>query len=205
MPLVAPVSNRSCRVVAPPDLVWRLDVDQYHEMIEVGILTEDDAVELLDGCLVPKMAKNPPHTLANGLIHETIVRLLPEGWFADSQEPITTEDSEPEPDVRVVRGQRRGYAERHPGPRDLGLVVEVSDATLERDRTLKQQLYASSSIPVYWIVNLRDLRLEVYTEPSGPVGIPGYGRQREFVAGEEVPLTLDGLEIGRLPVSDLLP
>ena len=195
----------SRRAVTPPDLVWRLGVGQYHEMIAAGILTEDDPVELLDGCLVPKMPKNPPHTLANGLIHEALARLLPAGWFTDSQEPITTEDSEPEPDVRVVRGERRAFLERHPGPQDLGLVVEVSDATLERDRTLKKQLYARSGVPVYWIVNLRDRRLEVYTEPSGPVDVPGYGRRHELAAGDEVPVTLDGVEIGRLAVSDLLP
>ncbi len=205
MPHVASAPDFSRRAVAPPDLVWRLGIDQYHEMIRAGILTEDDPVELLDGCLVPKMPKNPPHTLANGLTHEAITRLLPAGWFADSQEPITTEDSEPEPDVRVVRGERRRYLDRHPGPRDLGLVVEVSDATLERDRTLKQQLYAASGIPVYWIVNLRDRRLEVYTEPSGPADVPGYGQRRELAGGEEVALILDGVEIGRLAVDDLLP
>ncbi len=205
MPLASSTPDLRGRAVAPPDLIWRLSVAQYHEMIEAGILTADDPVELLGGCLVPKMPKNPRHTLANGLIREALVRLLPEGWFADSQEPITTEDSEPEPDVRVVRGERRGYHDRHPGPRDLGLVVEVADATLERDRTLKQQIYARAGIPTYWIVNLRDRRLEVYTEPSGPAAAPGYGRRRDLAAGEEVVLVLDGAEVGRLPVGDLLP
>lgn len=205
MPSTTAASDFSRRAVAPPDLVWRLGVDQYHEMIAAGILTEDDPVELLGGCLVPKMPKNPPHTLTNGLVHEAIVRLLPAGWFADSQEPITTDDSEPEPDVRVVRGERRQYLEHHPGPRDLGLVVEVSDATLGRDRTLKQQLYATSGIPVYWIVNLNDRRLEVYTEPSGPAEVPAYGQRRDLAGGEEVALILDGVEVGRLAVNDLLP
>ena len=205
MPLATSTSYLSRRAIAPPDLIWRLAVHQYHEMIAAGILTEDDPVELLAGCLVPKMPKNPPHTLANGLIHEAIVRLLPKGWFADSQEPITTDDSEPEPDVRVVRGERRAYADRHPGPLELGLVVEVSDATLERDRKLKKQLYGQSLVPVYWIVDLRHRRLEVYTDPSGPVDVPGYGSRREFVDGDEVPLVLDGVEVGRIPVSDFLP
>jgi len=119
-------------------------------------------------------------------------------------EPVTTEDSEPEPDVRVVRGERRAFAERHPGPRDLGLLVEVSDATLERDRKLKKQLYGQSLVPVYWIVDLRHRRIEVSTEPSGPVAVPGYGSRREFVAGEEVPVVLDGVEVGRSAVSDIL-
>jgi Uma2 family endonuclease len=151
------------------------------------------------------MPKNPPHTLVNGLIHEAIARLLPAGWFADSQEPITTDDSEPEPDVRVVRGERRAFRERHPGPRDIGLVVEVSDATLERDRKLKKQLYGRAGISVYWIVNLRERRLEVYTEPSGPAAKAGYGRRQDFGPGDVVPVTLDGVEVGRLAVDDLLP
>ncbi len=205
MPLAVSAPDFSRRAVEPPDLVWRLGVKQYHGMIEAGILTDDDPVELLDGCLVPKMPKNPPHALANGLVHEAIVGLLPAGWFADSQEPITTEDSEPEPDVRVVRGERRAFAERHPGPQDLGLVVEISDATLERDKTIKQQLYGRAAIAIYWIVNLRDRRIEIYTEPSGTADVPGYGQRRELAAGEEVPLILDGVEIGRLAVSDLLP
>jgi len=205
MPAVVTATDFSRRAVAPPDLIWRLDVRQYHEMIETGILTDDDPVELLDGCLVPKMPKNPPHTLVNGLVHDALARLLPVGWFADSQEPITTDDSEPEPDVRVVRGERRAYLERHPGPRDVGLVVEVSDATLDRDRGLKQQLYARAGIAVYWIVNVRDRRLEVYTKPSGPADVPGYGRRQDLGPGDVVPVTLDGAEIGRLAVDDLLP
>ncbi len=205
MPVAVSAPVFSHRAVEPPDLVWRLGVNQYHGMIEAGILTEDDPVELLDGCLVPKMPKNPPHSLANGLIVEAITRLLPPGWFADSQEPITTADSEPEPDVRVVRGERRAFVDRHPGPRDLGLVVEVSDATLERDRTLKRQLYARADIASYWIVNLRDRRIEVYTEPSGPAETPDYGQKRELSADDEVALILDGIEIGRFEVGDLLP
>ncbi len=205
MPVAVSAPEFSSRAVEPPDLVWRLGVHQYHGMIEAGILTEDDPVELLEGCLVPKMPKNPPHTLANGLLFEAIARLLPVGWFADSQEPITTADSEPEPGIRVVRGERRAFAARHPGPRDLGLVVEISDATLERDRTLKQQLYARAAIASYWIVSLPDRRVEVYTEPSGPADKPGYARRRELSAGDEVVLVLDGIEIGRLAVSDLLP
>lgn len=207
MPMVAPSTPTALgqRSIAPPDLIWRLEVVQYHEMIAAGILTEKDPVELLDGCLVPKMVKNPPHSLANALIHEAVARILPAGWFADSQEPITTAESEPEPDVRVVRGDRRQYLDRHPGPQDVGLVVEVSDTSLERDRTLKQGLYARAGIPIYWIANLPADRLEVYTEPSGPTAEPGYHRRQDLGLDETVGLELDGTEVGRLAVRDLLP
>lgn len=193
------------RATAPPDQVWRLSVRQYHEMSAAGILTEDDPVELLDGFLVPKMTKSPPHSPATGLTCAAIARLLPPGWFVDSQEPITTLDSEPEPDVRVVRGDRRDYLERHPGPADVALVVEVSDATLERDRTLKLRTYARAGIPVYWILDLRNRRLEVYTEPSGVHGNAGYRRRREVGAEASVVLEIDGVSVGEIALREVLP
>ena len=88
----------------PQDLIWRMGVEQYHAMIEAGILTDDDSVELLEGWLVLKMPKNPPHRATTRLVRAGLERVLPEGWYVDSQEPITLIDSEPEPDVVVVRG-----------------------------------------------------------------------------------------------------
>ena len=73
---------------------------------------------------------------------------MPQGWYVDAQEPITTSDSEPEPDVVIVRGDTRQYLNRHPGAQDLALVVEVADTSLQRDRTSKKRLYARVGIPV---------------------------------------------------------
>src|SRR5438105_6396863 len=97
----------------PEDLIWRLTVDQYHQMVARGILTDDDPVELLEGWLVSKMTKNPAHRASTRLTLEALERVLPEGWYADSQEPVTLESSEPEPDVAVVRGSTRDYLDRH--------------------------------------------------------------------------------------------
>ncbi len=191
--------------VVPTDVVWRLDVEQYHAMIDAGILTEDDPVELLDGILVPKMPKSPSHRLATGLVREALEPLVPGGWHVDSQEPVTTAESEPEPDVLVVRGSRRDYADRHPGPKDLAMIVEVSDATLHRDQTLKERLYAQAGIPVYWIVNLQDRRIEVLEAPSGPDESPGYRKRREYKAKDTIPVVVGKAELGRLAVADLLP
>jgi Uma2 family endonuclease len=192
-------------MAVPIDPIWRLSVGQYRRMISAGILTDDDAVELLEGWLVTKMPKNPPHRLTTQLTREALARALPPGWHADAQEPITTEDSEPEPDVMVVRGDRRRYRERHPDARDIALVVEVADTTLQRDRTLKQRLYARAGIPVYWIVNLSERRFEVYTGPSGPVERPGYLRRQDYAPSDELPLVIEGLEINRLVARELLP
>lgn len=118
----------------PKEPIWRLQVRQYYDMIDAGILTDDDPVELLEGWLVTKISKAPPHRIATQLTREALAQLAPPGWYVDDQEPITTTDSEPEPDVVIVRGDRRDYTERHPYADEVALVVEVADTTLQRDR-----------------------------------------------------------------------
>jgi len=189
----------------PTDLIWRLSVEQYHSMISTGILTEDDPVELLEGWLVVKMPQNPPHRAAVKLIQQALDRLVPDNWYVDTQSPITTADSEPEPDVVLVRGDTRQYLDRHPGPQDLALVVEVADATLQRDRALKRRLYAFAGIPTYWIANLPESKFEVSTDPSGAVVQPDYRQHRDFGLADQVPLVIEGVEIGCIPVRELLP
>jgi Uma2 family endonuclease len=185
----------------PSDPIWRFTVDQYHQMILAGIFMDDDPVELLEGWLVPKMPKKPPHTTVTQLVRDLIARLLVAEWFVNDQEPITTGDSEPEPDVTIIRGDRRQFFDRHPGPMDVGLVIEVADATLKRDRSIKKRLYARADIPVYWIINLTERQIEVYTSPSGA----DYKQRHDYFPDDEVPLVLDGNEIGRIAVKDLLP
>ena len=200
---VVPTANQP--VAVSPDIIWRFSVDQYHAMIQAGILTEDDPVELLEGWLITKMSKNPRHTFATQLTRDTVASLLPLGWYVNVQEPITTGDSEPEPDVVVVRGDRRQYLDRHPGPQDVALVVEVADSSLQRDRSLKKRLYAAAGISGYWIVNLIDRQIEVYTEPSGPTEQPDYRQQQIYGPTDTVPVVVEDHEIGRLSVQDVLP
>jgi hypothetical protein len=105
----------------------------------------------------------------------------------------------------VVRGPRRLYANRHPGPADTALAAEVAESSLSHDRNFKGPLYARANIPVYWIINIVDARVEVYTDPTGPDPNPRYRQRQDYGPGEEVPLVLDGVEVGRIPVRDLLP
>src|SRR5439155_21803197 len=114
----------------PSEPIWRLSVEQYHEMARAGILTKDDRVELLEGWLVAKMTKHPPHVIATGLIHDALRVIVPDGWYVSKEDPVTTLDSEPEPDLAVIRGTRRDYRDHHPGPLDVVLVVEVADTSL---------------------------------------------------------------------------
>jgi Uma2 family endonuclease len=192
-------------VPAVPDLpIRRLSVAEYHEMARAGILTEDDAIELLEGWLVPK-TKHPPHRAATRLTRTALERLVPLSWYVDSQEPVTTDESEPEPDVSVIRGATRDYLARHPGPSDIGLLVEVPEDSLTRDRGVKKRIYARARIPRYWIVNLIDRQIEVYWDPTGPADQPDYHSRQVYRQGDQVPLILDGMEIGTIAVRDLLP
>ncbi len=187
----------------PQDLIWRLDVEKYHAMIEAGILTDDDPVELIEGWLVFKMPKNPRHRATTKLVRAAIEQRLPEAWYVDSQEPITIGNSEPEPDVVVVRGDTRQYLERHPGPTDIGLVIEVSDTTLDRDRGVKKQAYARAGILIYWIVNLVESQVEVYSQPSDSEA--DYLQRRDYGLLANLPIILDGNSLGKVNVADLFP
>ncbi len=187
------------------DDIYRLSVEQYHQMAAHGILTEDDHVELLEGLLVKKMTKNPPHIYATNIVRDLLQTMLPQGWFVNSQDPVITPDSEPEPDASVIRGHRRDYLQRKPGLGDAILVIEVADATLRQDRGVKKRAYAEAGIPVYWIINLNQRRIEVYTDPTGPVARPDYRQRQEYGVGDEVPVVIDGQAVGRIAVSEVLP
>ena len=115
-----------------------------------------------------------------------------------------TADSEPEPDVAVVRGDIVDYLSRHPGPGDVALVAEISDSSRSQDRELKGRVYARAGIPVYWLVNLVERRIEVFTDPTGPDASPAYRRRQDFGAGDSLPLVIDGQELGPIPLSELM-
>jgi Uma2 family endonuclease len=183
----------------------RFSVDAYHRMIETGIIEENGRVELLEGYLVEKMAKHPPHETALQRTRKRIARLLPAGWDDRIQGPVTLIDSEPEPDVAVVRGDEATYSHRHPGPADIGLLVEVSDASLEIDQKDKTRIYARSGVVAYWIVNIPDRQVEVYTNPTGATAAPGYAHCQTYKSGSAVPLVLDGATVGQVPVDELMP
>src|SRR2546421_1324461 len=106
-----------------PEPVFPLSVEQYHQMIDAGVLTEDDPVELIEGILVYKMPKKPRHRIAMANLRSAIEPLLPANMSLQMQEPITLADSEPEPDGAVFRGKPQDYRDRHPGPGEVFLVI----------------------------------------------------------------------------------
>jgi Uma2 family endonuclease len=159
-------------------------VEEYYRMARAGVFAEDEHVELLEGdihCVKPQGAR---HMRAIRRLHRHIVPLLGEEFSLRIQGPLTlSEDSEPEPDLAVVRAEDEASDERPPAT--ALLVIEVSgSSSLARDRGVKAQLYARAHISEYWIVNLRRKTVEVYTEPD--VGEGRYGFVHTYARGQRL-------------------
>jgi Uma2 family endonuclease len=163
---------------------------------------DDDRVELIDGLLVKKMPKKPPHVWTGEVINGSLSSRLPPGWFIRQEQPVRIPRfDEPEPDLSVIRGSRDDYLKRHPGPKDIALLVEVADSSLDRDQGQKLLAYAKGGILVYWIVNLVDRQVEVYSSP-----VPkGYQSRQDFKPGQKFPVMIKGVAFGRIGVADILP
>lgn len=164
----------------------RFTVQDYHRLVELGFLGEDDHIELIRGELIQMAAR--------GTAYETcitrLLRVLP-GLVGDRatlrcQSPITLSfDGEPEPDFSIVQNRDDDYAAAHPTLEETILVMEVADSSLEYDRTVKLSLYAEAGISDYWLFNIGDRYLETYSEPAEVVpGQFGY-RNRRIVPREE--------------------
>ena len=189
---------------APVAGFHRFTVPQYHKMIEIGVLTEDDRVELLEGYLVEKMPHDPLHDGTIQLVEAAVLALAPPGWCSRVQMAVTLPQSEPEPDFVLARGNKRSYLKKHPTTPDIGLVVEVANTSLESDREDKTPIYARARLPAYWIVNIAEREVEVYEKPSGPKPNPGYASRRVYKEGDSIPFSLDGKKLGTIPVTEVL-
>lgn len=185
--------------------IWRISVDRYTQMIASGVITKNDGVELLEGILVPKMSKSPDHALGVILLNENLRAALPAGVHIQIEQPIALDDSLPEPDGAIVLGRPRDRAGRHPTPDEIPIVIEVSDSSLRRDRETKRRVYARNGIAVYWIVNVTDRAVEVYTGPSGPAAAPDDATAATYWPGDAVPVVIGGNAVGALHAADLLP
>lgn len=188
-----------------PDSLYRFSLEQYHQMARLGILEESNQVEFLEGILVNKMTKNRAHSLATHRLRVLLEGLVLDGYYVESQEPTTTSDSEPEPDVMVVRGKLEDYQDQQPPASQVPLVAEVADSSLHQDREWKKRIYAKAGIPIYWIVNLIQRQIEVFSEPSGETENPDYAQNQVFALSQDLLVVLDGKEVGRIAVKDVLP
>jgi Uma2 family endonuclease len=180
---------------------YRMNVDQYQRLVEAAVL-DGQSVELINGLLVRKMGKTPPHVIACEATRDQLLPLIPRGWRLTIEAPVRIPDyDEPEPDLAVVRGTREEYEHRHPGPDDIEILIEVADTTLDRDRGEKQLAYARARVPAYWIVNLVDRRLEIYTSPTPT----GYREKCLLGPDDQVAVMIGGEEVGRFAFAAILP
>jgi len=184
-----------------PDLQGRqrrITVDEYHRMIAAGILGEDERVQLVSGTLVAMTPQGGPHARVIQRLNRLLVRAVGDDLVVRPQLPLTlVDDSEPEPDLAVVRAGDAESRERH--PRTALLVVEVAGESLPLDRQAKAVLYARAGIPEYWIVNLAESTVEVRREPD-PAS--GFYRTKAIARGGDtlIAASVPGLSVG---VADL--
>jgi Uma2 family endonuclease len=179
----------------------RLTADRYERTVELGIFGEDEPISLWRGGLVEKVTKGPSHTYTLNKLAERLDRLVPEGWFTEQEGAMAvSDDSMPEPDLKVVRGSHEDFKDHAPSSRDVAPVIEVADSSLAVDSGEVLETYPREALPVYWLVNLPGRRFEVFAKPQDG----RYGEHRVYGPDEAVPVTLDGREAGRIAVSEVL-
>ena len=190
-----------------------ISVDQYHRMIEAGILPDGRPIELLGGMLVLKdRSKAGGDPMSIGEDHRWSVQQLPRvlpparhlGYDLQTQQPVVLPpDGEPEPDGAIIVAAADEYRGRKPGAADLFCVIEVADSSLEHDGTTKYATYARAGIPQYVILNLVDRAVEVFEQPVA--GEERYARHQAFKAGEAVTFWCGEGRTVVVPVESLLP
>ena len=172
----------------------RFTADEYHRMGQVGILGEDDRLELLEGEIVEMAPIGSRHQATVNRLTELFSNRVSDRAMVSVQGPIRlAEDSEPQPDVTLMRRRTDFYATSHPGPEDVLLLVGVSDISIEYDRVVKVPLYARHGITEVWLVGLEAGVVEVYRSPTDQ----GYQEITRLGRGQGLTLAaLPGLEVG---------
>jgi hypothetical protein len=187
---------------------YRFNVRQFRRMMATGVF-KDQKVELVAG-RVFLMTDQPPHTFALSRLYRALILLVPgTSWTVFGEAPVLFGRYwAPKPDVPVLRGNDTIYSTRLPRPRDVALLIEVSETTYHRDRGPKWRRYAAAGIPVYVIVRLKgvDTVAEVWTSPSGKGNSARYSDVVKYTAraGESFPVELDGQAFGQVAVADLI-
>jgi Uma2 family endonuclease len=189
----------------PPYPVERLSVEEYQRIIASGLLNPDRNVEFLEGVIVRKVRSSLRHDSAVEKLLEALRPLLPRGWSATANCAIVTRESQPEPDVAIACDKLQDAQSNSPRAADAALVIEVADNSLPYDRRSKGRIYARAAIPYYWVLNLLDGQLEVFSNPSGPVPMPGYQEQRVYRTDDKVSLVIGLDDLGAIRVGDVLP
>lgn len=175
-------------------------VDEYYCMAEAGILSEDDRVELIEGKVITMSPIGSRHAACVKRINQCLSDQVGQKALVSVQDPIHLDDySEPEPDLALLRPRADFYAQNHPTPSDVLLVVEVADTSEDYDRPIKVPLYANAGIPAVWLVVLPRNTVEVHARPvDGAYQDIRTAQPGEILTVQSIP----GLEI---PVDAILP
>ena len=178
---VAPAPPPPPRPVAPTRR--RFTVAEYYAMAEAGILARDERVELLDGDVIAMPPIGNWHASNVDLFTNTFPAQLHGRAVVRVQNPVRLDgNSQPQPDVMLLRWRDDFYRDGHPGPADVLLLIEVSDSSVDFDRNEKLSAYAAAGIPEVWIVNRPDRRIESHSDPAGDE----YATVRHYGAGESI-------------------
>lgn len=184
---------------------YRLTVRQFEKMIEAGIFRDKDHVELLGGILVDKMTKNDPHDFTVDFLGRTVGKIVEPAWIVRQEKSIVLgRFSRPQPDLAIVRGPSERYRLGAPRPADIASLIEVSDSSYAKDRRANWGRYAAVRIPVYWIVNIPQFQIEIFSVPMGRGRSAAYRDFTIYRGDDQVPVILEGNELGRIPVRDIL-
>ncbi|HAC65635.1 MAG TPA: hypothetical protein DCF68_19415 [Cyanothece sp. UBA12306] len=165
-------------------------VEDYHKMIEADILS-DRKVELILGEILEMSPESPWHHFINLTVADYLRSLLGQQIVVSEAHPITLSDSEPEPDIAIVRSPNTLYINRHPYPEDIYWLIEISDSTLTKDLGIKKQTYALAKIPEYWVINLQQKVLKVFQNPQEDY----YQIETEYTEGFICPLAFPSIKI----------
>ncbi|MHB8876714.1 MAG: Uma2 family endonuclease [Myxococcaceae bacterium] len=177
---------------ALPYPLKRFTVEEWHRLVDVGGFSEDDHLELLDGMIVQMTPQGRSHMRLIDVLNRFLTKGLSDEFWVRVQGPLTLADSEPEPDIAVVSREEEEHSPRH--PRTALLVVEVAGSSGSTDRRVKSRIYAKANVPEYWIADVENGQVEVYTQPDAASGT--YGSRRVAKRGEALqPTSLPGLSI----------
>src|SRR6266852_1872460 len=177
---------------------------EYERLVTAGVFSPGERLELIGGELLVREPQGSPHATAIRLVEDALRLAFGAGWDVRSQLPVALDDeSEPEPDVSVVRGTPRNYRERHPSR--PALIVEVADASLAFDRREKGSLYARAGVQDYWIVNLVKHLLEVRRQPVARPSAPyGWHYRAVQMLGPSALVSPIAAPRARIRVADLI-